>query len=241
MSLSILTFMLTYSLVCIVSCILILTLLSRLSWLPAILAFASPDVAYFKKTDWPIIALTIDDSPDTNTTPLILTTLKQHHIKATFFIISGQISGNEKIMEEIVQDGHELANHLTEDRPSIKLSLAEFEASLQKADTAIAQFSEPKWMRPASGWYNRDMLQIAKKYNYRVALGSIFPFDTHIKSSWFAKNYILFKITPGAIIILHDGNSRGLRTAVTLDKVVPALKKRGYKFVTLSELFDENA
>ncbi|MEI6327868.1 MAG: polysaccharide deacetylase family protein [Pseudanabaena sp. ELA645] len=112
-----------------------------------------PEVAYFCKSNKPIIALTIDDTPDADTTTLILNVLKQNKIKATFFLISSQILGNEKIVEAIVSDGHELGNHMTEDKPSIKLSPKEFEEDLLKAHSVISRFSETAWMRPASGWY----------------------------------------------------------------------------------------
>lgn len=126
---------------------------------------------------------------------------------------------------------------MTEDQPSIRLSPEEFEQDLLQAHAIISKFSQISWLRPASGWYNSAMIKIAQKHNYRVALGSIFPYDTHIKSSWFAANFIQFNIRPGSIIVLHDGESRGEITASTLAKILPKLKKKGYKFVTLSQLF----
>ena len=206
----------------------------------AIVTSVIPGVVYFAKTENPIIALTIDDTPCADTTLLILDILKQNKIKATFFLISSQILGNEKIVEAIVSDGHELGNHMTEDKPSIKLSPKEFEEDLLKAHSIISRFSETKWMRPASGWYNTKMVKIAKKHNYRIALGSIFPYDTHIRSSWFAINHILFNARLGSIIVLHDGNSRGNRTVKTLAKILPILLARGYQFTTLSQLFSES-
>ena len=196
-----------------------------------------PGVVYFAKTDQSVIALTIDDTPNAKTTPLILDVLEQNGVKATFFVISNQMLGNEKIIENIVNNGHELGNHMTEDQPSIRLSPEEFEKDLLQAHAIISRFSQISWLRPASGWYNSAMIKIAQKHNYRVALGSIFPYDTHIKSSWFAANFILFNIHPGSIIVLHDGESRGEITASTLAKILPKLKEKGYKFVTLSQLF----
>lgn len=218
---------------------LILILFFQPRWILTIIESFMPGVVYFAKIDKPIIALTIDDTPDACTTPIILNVLKQNNIKATFFIISDSIIGNENVIQSIVTDGHELGNHMTADKPSINMSLEEFEQDLLQAHSTISRFAETKWMRPASGWYNTEMLKITKKHNYRVALGSVYPYDAHIKSSWFAINHILFNTRPGSIIVLHDGNSRGHRTAKTLAKILPTLKTRGYKFATLSELFSE--
>jgi peptidoglycan-N-acetylglucosamine deacetylase len=218
---------------------LILILFFQPRWILTIIESFMPGVVYFVKIDKPIIALTIDDTLDACTTPIILNVLKQNNIKATFFIISDSIIGNENIIESIVTDGHELGNHMTADKPSINMSPEEFEQDLLQAHSIISRFAETKWMRPASGWYNTEMLKITKKHNYRVALGSVYPYDAHIKSSWFAINHILLNTRPGSIIVLHDGNSRGHRTAKTLAKILPTLKTRGYKFTTLSELFSE--
>lgn len=75
-----------------------------------------------------------------------------------------------------------------------------------------------------------------ERFHYRLALGSIYPFDSHIPSSWFASRYIVWRAHPGAIIVLHDYGNRGERTVDTLSYALPILKERGYRIVTLSEL-----
>jgi peptidoglycan/xylan/chitin deacetylase (PgdA/CDA1 family) len=46
---------------------------------------------------------------------------------------------------------------------------------------------------------------------------------------------ILDHAEPGAIVVAH-ANGRGWHTAEALRKVVPELRRRGYRFVTVSEL-----
>ena len=53
---------------------------------------------------------------------------------------------------------------------------------------------------------------------------------------WFSAYYVLGNVKPGAVIVLHDYNRRGGRTAKALKIILPALKERGYRVVTLSEL-----
>ncbi len=206
-------------------------------WLLSILALAVPEVVYFAKTDNPEIALTIDDGPDSATTERILEILQHYEAQATFFVISSRIKGNELLIQEILDQGHELGNHLTEDIPSIKLSPQEFEVELLQAHSVLSKFAKLHWLRPGGGWCNNVMVKIALKHGYQVALGSIFPFDTHIPSSWFAAKHILFNAYPGAVIILHDSGLWGERTALTLERILPELNQRGYRVVTLSELF----
>lgn len=222
---------------CLTGLSLCLILFFQPQWLFTLVSSYFPGVVYFAETNKPVIALTIDDGPDQITTTKILETLACYKAKATFFLISSRVEGNEKIVADIVSNGHELGNHLTEDKPSIKLPPSIFEAELLEAHKVLANFAEPHWLRPSSGWYNAGILETSRKYGYRVALGSIFPYDTHIPSSWFASRHILANVRPGSIVVLHDSGLRGERTEKTLATILPELRRRCYRVVTLSELF----
>lgn len=205
-------------------------------WIITALARRSPTVIYFVETSEPVVALTIDDGPDPATTAPILDLLARHQARATFFLISQNLAGNEAVVRRSVDEGHELANHMTTDEPTIKLDPAEFERQLVEAHRVLTRFSEVRWFRPGSGWYNEKMLSILTQYGYQCALGSVYPFDPHIPSAWFIRHHVLRKVRPGSIIVLHDGGSRGKRTIEVLTKILPELKSRGFRFVTLSEL-----
>ena len=207
-------------------------------WVVTLLAKRSPQVVYFVETDEPVVALTLDDGPDGVTTPKILDVLARYDAHATFFLITSRVPGNENVVQRIVAEGHELANHLAADEPSILLAPSDFEAQLQEADDVLTEFSDVHWFRPGSGWYNRTMLSILGEHGYRCALGSVHPFDPQIPSAWFATRYILSNVRPGSIIILHDYEKRGERTATALATILPELNKRGCRVVTLSKLLD---
>jgi peptidoglycan/xylan/chitin deacetylase (PgdA/CDA1 family) len=205
-------------------------------WLVDGMAALRPGCLYRVQLQAPLLALTIDDGPDPTTTPLILTELRRHDARATFFLISGRVPGREPLVRDLVAAGHELGNHLTRDEPSARLSLAEFEEALVEAHRVLAAHGPVVWMRPGSGWYSRAMIDIARRRRYRCALGSIYPFDATLPSSRFSASYVLRNARPGAVVILHDGGARGLRTVKVLRTVLPQLRARGYRLVTLSEL-----
>lgn len=206
-------------------------------WLLSIVSAIAPGAVYFRETDDRTIALTIDDGPDAIATPKILEVLARHRARATFFLIRSRMSGNEPLVMQAIREGHELGNHLTQDEPSIDLSPEDFEAALLETDAALSEFTTPRWMRPGSGWYDRQMIATAQQHGYQVALGSVFPYDTSIPSVRFAARHILANVRPGDIIVLHDSEGRGERTASVLEIVLPELQSRGYQIVTLSELF----
>ncbi|TMW55148.1 hypothetical protein Poli38472_013910 [Pythium oligandrum] len=113
------------------------------AWLMALVVRHShPSVLWCVRTSNNVCALTIDDAPSP-ATPMILDLLKEHGVKATFFIISGNITGNEEVMRRIVREGHLLGNHLTEDRASIMDELHIFEQKIRVCDSAIGSFQTP--------------------------------------------------------------------------------------------------
>ena len=207
-------------------------------WIVTALAQRSPEVLYFVETQEPVVALTIDDGPDPVATSKILDVLGQHDARATFFLITNRIPGNEEVVLRIVEEDHELANHLTTDEPSTRLAPSDFERQLLESHAALSGFSDIRWFRPGSGWYSTAMLSILHKHGYRCALGSVYPFDPQLPSSWFAARYGLQHVRPGSIIVLHDYGARGERTASALATILPELSRRGFSVVTLSELVD---
>jgi peptidoglycan/xylan/chitin deacetylase (PgdA/CDA1 family) len=205
-------------------------------WLIDRMAAWYPGCLYRVATNQPLIALTIDDGPDLETTPLILDELHRHGARATFFLIAERVRGRERLVRNLVAEGHELGNHFTQDRPSIRLSAGAFESDLVHAHEVLAPYGAVKWARPGSGWYSDSMIATMERHGYRCALGSVYPLDAAIPSGSLAVSYILRNARPGSIVVLHEGGGRGRRTAKVLAQLLPELHRRGYRVVSLSEL-----
>ena len=201
-----------------------------------LLADRDPRVLYSVDTEEPLVALTIDDGPDSESTQRILDVLEAHGATATFFLISDRTPGREAIVQAIVDAQHEIANHLTRDEPAIDLAPAQFEDKLVRAHRTLSRFGKSSWFRPGSGWYDDWMFPILERHNYRLALGTAYALDAQIDSVWFTSRVVLWRARRGDIIILHDGEGRGQRTVEILEKVLPELRRRGLRAVSLSEL-----
>ena len=205
-------------------------------WLVPLIAERSPRCLYTVPMSERRVALTIDDGPDTAATPTILGLLAEHDAHATFFLISGNIRGAESTVVDIVSRGNELGNHLTRDEPSIRLAPDVFVAALREAHDVISRFGPVRWIRPGSGFYDDLMLDAIDRNGYRCALGSVYPYDGGVTLPPLAAAYILANVQPGAVIVLHDGGKRGERAIAILERVLPELRKRGYRVTTLTEL-----
>ena len=217
-----------------------LVLLSISSCIPAgvmrAIAAGNPGCVYELPRGDKVVALTLDDGPDSATTPELLRILAANDAQATFFLISGHLPGNDSLVMRLVQEGHEIGNHFSRNEASIALPHRDFVASFLQADSALRRFAPVRWVRPGSGHYNWRMIRTFREHSYRCALGSIYPFDPQIPvpafSAWVARR----NVRPGAIIILHDSGYKGRNTIKTLRKLLPDLRRKGYRIVTLSQL-----
>jgi len=195
-----------------------------------------PGVLYYVPTHERVVALTIDDGPDPTSTPAILDSLQRHAARATFFTIGTRAAGHRALLDRIRSGGHEVANHCWTDSPSVFLTPARFERELLMVESCAGIAHEPKWFRPGFGWFSRRMLAQLAAHGYRCCLGSVYPHDTKLRSAALISRYVRARVFPGAIIVLHDGQPDRIRTAEALDRLLPALIRRGYDVVTVSEL-----
>jgi peptidoglycan-N-acetylglucosamine deacetylase len=206
------------------------------AWLVNGVAAGNPGCLYNVDRDDKTVALTLDDGPDSTTTPELLRILASNDARATFFLISGNVPGNDTLVARLVREGHEIGNHFSEDEASIALAPRVFVRSFLTADSVLRKFAPVRWVRPGSGRYNKRMVRTFKEHGYRCALGSVYPFDPQIPWPAFSRWMIRRHVRPGAIIILHDGGYKGRNTIKTLRTLLPELTRRGYRIVTLSEL-----
>jgi peptidoglycan/xylan/chitin deacetylase (PgdA/CDA1 family) len=184
------------------------------------------------------VALTIDDSPSENTGK-ILDVLQANKVSATFFIIAGHVAENHEIVQRIVREGHELGNHLLEDRAAYFIPKAEFTELFDHSQNILSEYTTVKWFRPPNGFYHNWMIQYAAGRGVRTALGSLHPYDSIIPSAEYSISQILRNTERGEIIVMHDGKNRASRTVDVLKRTLPELRERGLEITTLSGLFAE--
>ncbi|KAL8906729.1 MAG: hypothetical protein Q9207_001855 [Kuettlingeria erythrocarpa] len=205
-------------------------------------AYRWPDVLWQVPTSSKVVALTIDDGPSEYTDE-IAKILRSNEATATFFVIGSQVKGREEVLRDLIRSGNELGNHAMHDDPSLSLGddaltrqLGSVEKMVHEAYAAVDVDLPPKYFRPGSGFFGGRMRQVVQGLGYRLVLGSIYPHDPQIPYWRLNAKHILSMLRPGAIIICHD---RRNWTPPMLRKVLPEIRRRGYRVVTVTELLKQ--
>ncbi|MGL6105896.1 polysaccharide deacetylase family protein [Romboutsia sp.] len=194
--------------------------------------------------DEKIIALTFDDGPDEDYTPQILDILKKYDVKATFFVVGQKVGWNPELVKREFEEGHEIGNHTFTHINVCHRNYDEIYKEITKTQETIQKVigKEPKIFRPPYRAINKEMCSIVKDKNMNVVLWSnLDPRDWSNPGVYYIANTIMTKATNGNIILLHDYNNVRRSTSQTiqaLDSVIPKLKEKGYKFVTVSQLIN---
>jgi peptidoglycan-N-acetylglucosamine deacetylase len=189
-----------------------------------------------------LVALTIDDGPSGAGSQELLDLLHQLQVPATLFLIGNHLArGGGDFVARALAAGHQIGNHMAEDSVSARLPPETFRNQLRRTDAVLRRAAAPRslalrWFRPGGGWFHPAMLECVRAEGYRLVLGSVFPFDTNQPPLWFLRRFLLANVHPGAIVVLHDRPDTIAATLHTLRDVVPELRRRGYRFVSLDQL-----
>lgn len=188
-----------------------------------------------------LIALTFDDGPHPKETDKVLDVLNKYNIKATFFIAGKHAKWYTNPLIRASKEGHEIGNH-TFNHPDISnLSLSQIEEEIVKCEDTLVEITgkKPTLFRPPYGSYKRsDLEEIAKKHDYKIILWTtIDARDWENPPASTIASTIINKAKNGDIILLHDYATNN--TVEALDRIIPEMQKRGFQFVTVSELLEQ--
>jgi len=195
----------------------------------------------------PDIALTFDACPTSHVPPFsadIVASLLVEHVPATFFISGRWAEAHPGELGQLAAvPFFEIAMHgykhpRLEGAPSATI-LSEIEGGRQ-ALTRLGVPPQPLF-RPPYGDQPATLVATARHagvtpITWDVAPGDPSPQETAAD----IERDVLRSVKNGSIIILHV-NGRGVGTAAALPRLLPRLRERGFRFVTVSELLRECA
>lgn len=184
------------------------------------------------------VALTFDDGPHPRYTQDILDILGEYNITATFFVIGVNATLYPDALLAISNSGCEIGNHTFTHENLSNASSADISNELSKCESAIKDRANisTKLFRPPQGSCTKTLEATASSKGYDIILWSIDTEDwAHTPPEKIVSN-VLSSLSNGDIILMHDYISGKNTTCDALKILIPEILKRGYEFVTVSEL-----
>ncbi len=189
------------------------------------------------------VALTFDDGPTAPYTAQILDVLVMHNVKATFFVIGENLKDNPALAGRIHAGGHEMGNHTMSHPWMFRMLFSSIREDILLCQDEIEKITgyRPRFFRQPVGINNPSVMKVIDGLGMVMIGWQARAYDAVPTEKGKIINRILSRIRPGGIILLHDGcdgktNSDRNATVDALKEIIPALKKRGYEFKTVSEL-----
>ncbi|HTG22939.1 MAG TPA: polysaccharide deacetylase family protein [Reyranella sp.] len=187
------------------------------------------------------IAITIDDGPDPEVTPQVLSQLAQHGARATFFCVGLRVERYPDLAQEIVGRGHDIENHSQRHRHDFSLlGPKRMSAEISCAQDSISRItgSTPRFFRAPAGLRNPFLDPILSRLQLRLASWTRRGFDTVHTDAEAVYRRLATPLQGGDILLVHDGNaarSRGGRPVIldVLPRLLDAVAEKKLRPVTL--------
>ncbi len=153
-----------------------------------------------------MLDLTFDDGPS-EWTPAICDVLAEYERKATFFVIGSNITGQGKVLERIVREGHTIGNHTFSHRRLTEIPFKEVSLQMRACNDVVELACGVKphvWRAPYLS--SSELIdQLAAFLGMKHRGGGIDPLDWKHTDPEMIANNVLGKATKGATVSLHDG------------------------------------
>jgi peptidoglycan/xylan/chitin deacetylase (PgdA/CDA1 family) len=188
----------------------------------------------------PLIALTFDDGPDPVYTTEIIAVLKKYHVPATFFVVGKNAAAHPELIRAELAAGCEIGNH-TYSHPHLReMNLFHIKRQISHTDEIIQQITgqKPRLFRPPYEELNLLIFNASQNLQKTTIMSTVTLEHHIIKEPRRMAYRVVRMIRPGGIILAHDGRLDRSRTVSALPFLIRELKRKKYRFITVSELFE---
>lgn len=181
-----------------------------------------------------LVALTFDDGPRSTTTSRLLEGLALREVPATFFLVGERIAGNEELIREMAEAGHQIGIHTYNHVRVTELSREEFELQMGQTRSLLTDILGPRefWLRPPYGSVDESVEQWA---DGPLILWSVDPRDWEDRNVDRIVAAVVDHVKDGDIILMHDIYDSSVDAAL---RIVDSLQEKGYYFVTVEQLMN---
>jgi peptidoglycan-N-acetylglucosamine deacetylase len=189
------------------------------------------------------VALTFDDGPDPEGTPLVLDALDAAGVHATFFVVGEQLTKNHAFAREALARGHEVGLHGFEHKrhDSMRGRMAADDVARGIGTFEMAVGRRPRWFRPPYGLFNEASYTACSDLGLEPVYWSAWGLDWETIGPGRIVEIVESDLDDGAVVLLHDSARYAPRESVAatveaLPAIVEHARAAGLKLGSLGEL-----
>ncbi len=192
----------------------------------------SPDIIDTARGRGNVVSLTFDDGPNPADTLRLLSVLRRHHVKAVFCLWGDHVVQHPSVVREIVKHGHTLCNHSMHHDDmgpwtpeQIRTDLLETNAAIRRA---VPGARIPYFRAPFGSWGQSPVVAAdlgMRPLGWRLAIA-----DWETPGSDVLTQRLRDGITPGAVVLLHDGGGDRSQTVDAVETIIPEFRAEKWRF-----------
>jgi peptidoglycan/xylan/chitin deacetylase (PgdA/CDA1 family) len=170
------------------------------------------------------VYLTFDDGPTPEVTNFVLSELKKHNAKATFFCIGKNVKSHPSIYQGILKDGHSVGNHTFLHLKGTKTKNPVYLDDTKHASAHI----HSQLFRPPYGKMKLSPGKMLRKSGYQIIMWDVLSgdFDRSITPEKCLEN-VLKNTTNGSIVVMHDSVKAKEKIFYALPRILEHFKEKG--------------
>ncbi|MFZ0376487.1 MAG: polysaccharide deacetylase family protein [Solirubrobacteraceae bacterium] len=167
--------------------------------------------------------------------------LARYRVPATFFEVGNQISRYDptgKVERAMLADGDMIGDHSWNHADLAKLSAAGQRSQITMTAAAIKKATgfQPCLFRAPYGSVNSSLINVASSLGFSTIQWDVDPQDWSLPGTSTIINRVLSGVRNGSIVLQHFAGGPRYQTLSALPAEISALKARGYKFVTVTQM-----
>lgn len=172
------------------------------------------------------IYLTFDDGPIPETTPIVLDTLDEFGVKATFFCVGENVAKYPDLFQEIRRRGHTVGNHTYNHLNGWKTETAAYIENIERANQLI----NASLFRPPYGKITQHQKSQVMK-QFKIVMWDVLSrdYDLSISREECLNNVLTFT-KPGSVIVFHDSIKARRNMTYVVPRAIETLLHNGYHF-----------
>ncbi|WP_069466518.1 polysaccharide deacetylase family protein [Actinacidiphila rubida] len=180
------------------------------------------------------VSLTFDDGPHPVHTPHLLAVLREHGVTAVFCLSGTQALAHPHVVRAIAADGHVLGNHGMDHDDMSGWPDARIQDDLERTTAAVRAAvpgaAVPYFRAPYGRWGRTP--EVAARLGMRALGWRLDVADWEPPGTDELVRRLSSGVTPGAVVLLHDGGGDRGQTVEAVDRLTPRLASRGWHFTT---------